>query len=680
MDRLYRYLCAPLPMMMGLALLGTSAVNASDRPVGGGLDKGEELSGSVSTQSGDRFAPVVRPSRKLFQGETMVTTGFSGARLMEGADGVDPRGADSRLKVIDPRGASVMLTSISDMGHGFNGNEVKRIPYDKILASDVGQVFGVAMDDAAAPNLYLTATSAYGIAIMGDDADGDGLEDKLYTGRSDARFMKGQFGGLSDSDPGAIYKVDGETGQVSLFASIEFDGVLNSGPGLGNIAFDAASQQLFVSDLDTGTVHRLDLAGNVLEVFDHGSTALSLAGRSPVAHDAEDRMDITSPGFDVEDPRSWGFAADARRVWGLAAHSGRLYYAVAEGGEIWSVGINKADGAFLYDAKLELSLPRHKQGPEISDIAFGPDGSIIVAQRGERLGSYDFTKPTRGRQSEVLRFVRDRTRSDGVLRWKPDPVPYAVGFAHSYSNADGGVALGPSYDETGFALKKSCKGTVWTSGNALRDRPELAESLLLGGAMKIDGVQAQPFGLPKDKNSPPWLSYFIDYDNKYPERPTTGLVGDVEILGCQGGDEGYYDFEWPDQPYDPGDSWWPCLINPQLCEPPKRDACLKTRTKLVCNKVSGKYELQVVATDDLVNDFDRMTIDDLAGTLPALPTETGFPTNVKISAGAMAAGQIGQVKLCAFNGADRDTGRPYDCCKAEVTFQIPDIPCKKGVE
>ena len=59
------------------------------------------------------------------------------------------------------------------------------------------------------------------------------------------------------------------TGEISLFTTI----AANSGAGLGDIVFDAASQQFFVSDLDTGLIYRLGADGTILDTFDHGVTA-----------------------------------------------------------------------------------------------------------------------------------------------------------------------------------------------------------------------------------------------------------------------------------------------------------------------------------------------------------------------------------------------------------------------
>ena len=365
---------------------------------------------------------------------------------------------------------------------------------------------------------------------------------------------------------------------------------------------------------------------------------------------------------------------------GVAVHDDRLYYAVAEGPEIWSVGINATDGAFLYDARLELALPRGKARFEISDIAFAEDGSMILAQRGEQIGSFDFTRMSRSRRAEVMRFHKKMLNGKPTGKWEKTPTDYAVGFAHNQTNTTGGVALGPGYDELGRAVAGSCGATLWTSGEALRNEPDLETALLPGGALKIDGVQAQPLALSIEHNSPPWISKFVDFDGRYPEERQSGQVGDVEIAGCQGGNTDYaYDYG-DDLPLDPSIDWWACLLDPRLCQPPERKACLKTRHQLVCNKKTGNYELQIVATDDLVHDFDRLSVKDYAGLLTIPADNNPFPTNITLPITASASGQIGQLQLCTYNGDAKARGEPFDCCRAQVTFRIPVAACEKGVK
>jgi len=100
----------------------------------------------------------------------------------------------------------------------------------KVLAKEVGQVFPITLDDSAIPNIYLGQTAAFGLQIVGPG------NNRLRKGQAGARWMPGQFGAAGG--PGSIYKIDGHTGAVTLFASIPGNG----GAGLGDIVFDKASR------------------------------------------------------------------------------------------------------------------------------------------------------------------------------------------------------------------------------------------------------------------------------------------------------------------------------------------------------------------------------------------------------------------------------------------------------
>ena len=167
------------------------------------------------------------------------------------------------------------------------------------MARQIGQVFSVALDDATPPNIYAAATSAYGLPIVVPDADGNGLADRARRGEPGAAYMPGLFGPTGDGGgPGSIWKINGATGALSLFANVTLDGVRNSGPALGGLAFDPASHQLFVADRDTGMIHRFTLDGVDRGRFDHGAQGLAAAQLPPVPFDPRKRIDLQNPVFD----------------------------------------------------------------------------------------------------------------------------------------------------------------------------------------------------------------------------------------------------------------------------------------------------------------------------------------------------------------------------------------------
>ena len=177
---------------------------------------------------------------------------------------------------------------------------------------------------------------------------------------------------------------------MALFANVLLNGVPNSGPALGGLAFDRASRQLFVADRDTGMIHRFTLDGVDRGYFDHGAQALAAAGLPPIAFDARKRLNIESATFDSGNPATWAYAPPARRVFGLAVNRGRLYYAVAAGLRIWSVSL-LPDGSFGPDPRFEVTVPRTvSPSAEISEILFDDNGDMLVAERGAPSGAYDY--------------------------------------------------------------------------------------------------------------------------------------------------------------------------------------------------------------------------------------------------------------------------------------------------
>ena len=233
--------------------------------------------------------PARAQDNAVFARGEAVVTGFSGTK-----PAVPPAGADDPFDevFIDIDGASAQILRL-EPGAPPAGQLVATPPTFRVRAGEVGQVFAIGFDDGlfpdvvqGTPSIYLGATSAFGLQIVVPDPGSNGRPQRVKKGDPKAEWMAGQFG--NTGTPGSIYKVDGKTGAVSLFATIPG----NSGPGLGDIVFDAATRQFFVSDLDTGLIHRLDAAGTLIDSFDHGLTRQICAQSSPsvpFARSAADR-------------------------------------------------------------------------------------------------------------------------------------------------------------------------------------------------------------------------------------------------------------------------------------------------------------------------------------------------------------------------------------------------------
>ncbi len=278
----------------------------------------------------------------LQPGEAVVTK-FSGTAAVEVPGGV--------ATVINPNGISASIIDIRSPGRPPQGDHWINEPQRPLAtASQVGQVFGVAIDNESAPSIYLSATSAFG----------------LHRNPDNSQWLEGMWG--TSGGPGTIYKLDAQAGyQPRPFANVTFNGRPNTGAALGNLAYDRWNRQLFVSDLETGMIHRIRASdGTDLGHYDHGvqgranfmdaegNQQRSLA-QIPFDPQSQARIADCPSGQFQYSPECWNLAPNGRRVWGLgvgrvaAGGEIRLYYSVASApdlGEIrdleWAAGRREA--------------------------------------------------------------------------------------------------------------------------------------------------------------------------------------------------------------------------------------------------------------------------------------------------------------------------------------------------
>ena len=379
-------------------------------------------------------------------------------------------------------------------------------------ARDIGQAFGVAIDNKRAPDIFAAATAAYGLAIY---RPGHG---RVRNGTPGAQYTPGQFGPSDQGGgPDSIWRIDGQSGQISLFANVTFNGIQNAPASLGALAFDAATQQLFVADRATGLIHRFSLDGQDRGVFDHGTDGRQAAHLQPVPFDPATLANIQSARFDAQDPRSWGFAPPMRRVYALAMHNGRLFYSVAANSQIWSVGI-AGNGAFAGDARFETAVKALRPGAEISQIAFDGHGQMFAAERGAPTGAQDFVAAADGGQNRVFRFQPKQPNDPSPGFWHAPDDEYAIGMPPSFQNADGGVGL-------------TCGRTVWSTGERLLD-PGNARP---GTFPAIDGLQGNDSNLVKPANMPPMQAWMVNYYDTQADPASRGHMGAIAIWNVCGG-------------------------------------------------------------------------------------------------------------------------------------------------
>jgi hypothetical protein len=599
---------------------------------------------------------------------SMAVSGFSGTFIPGIEEGLPPGVEAIDETMIDLEGKSLRVFDVTNLGTAASGQVVNTpLPFE-VPARQIGQVFGLSYDDGIradtsdiVPNLYAAATSLHGVQIVTPDEDADGRPERQRSGAPGAQFMEGQFGAELGGGPGTIWKIDGLTGGVSKFATIE----TNSGPGLGNIKFDKSHRQFFVSDLDSGLIHRISIDGTLLDTFDHG-----VAGRPgdglPQLTDDGSVMDIAGGAFDSEDPETWGYTQDERRVWGVAVHGGRLYYAVGDAGDVWSVDILE-DGTFAAEARWELTVKAEKEYP-VTDIAFDTRGFMYLSQRGEIENRYDYSRFANSGKGEVVRYWRESPDDPATESiWVEVPQEYAVGFPAENRQAAGGIDLQYGYGSYGVIDYNACSETVVKTGDDLRNHEDVTDAMAQGG---VHGVQLTPQALVKPANVPPFGSWFVDYDNLFDDPEAKGHVGDVEVWRPCAGRAGWYDpIPYPGDYPDP---YWPPYYPPSDLPP-----CIDVKSvEYFCTPAGLEADIYVTDTTGLGGDSlksDSMTPG--VSVAPPMQSRPDAASPFTLGLSGHVPGDKVKLGLCFYKDADAKKGGYFPCCKVNVDIQTPLASC-----
>ena len=406
---------------------------------------------------------------------------------------------------IDANGTIGSIIDVRSPGRPPTGtqwiNEPQRNP---VTAIETGQVFGVVLDDATPPNIYLSATSAFG----------------LHLAHGTRQWMDGMWG--TGGGPGTIYRLDAANNyRPRPFAQVTLNNRQNTGAALGNMAFDRTNKQIFVSDLETGMIHRIRAAdGADLGFYDHGAqgrltfvdvTSGQTRNLPPIPfnlNSAARLSDCPSGNFD-QSPECWNLAASGRRVWGLGVRHDprrgdvRLFYGVwsspafgntewaslpddEKRNSVWSIGI-AADGSFdVADVRREFLMPDFFTKPEdiaraglsqpVSDITFSECGDrnvMLVSERGgiRNLGLAAENAFAYPHEARSLRYER----AGATAAWQPVG-RYDVGFydrgnegqPYLRANCAGGSAFGYGYTRDYRSIDQGKPDqTVWITGDAL---------------------------------------------------------------------------------------------------------------------------------------------------------------------------------------------------------------------
>ena len=228
-------------------------------------------------------------------------------------------------------------------------------------SSIIGNVFGIALDKSF--NIYLSATDVYNYDSFAASIFGPGGRCGIY--KTNANSLA--------TTTTLVTTFSGNAWNYILTNRLPNSGV-GAGNSIGNIAYDKAHNQLFVTNLEDGRIYRLDpTTGNVKSVFDPFS------------------LDIPSNGMVAVGERIWGI--------GVLTQGGvtEVFFARTQVGfnSIWSIKLD-ASGEFIATpqplqpnvfndsaASSKMIIGRIGIQDKITDIEFSCTGKMLFAERGD---------------------------------------------------------------------------------------------------------------------------------------------------------------------------------------------------------------------------------------------------------------------------------------------------------
>lgn len=303
---------------------------------------------------------------------------------------------------------------------GLGAGRVPSIHPSTWTVGNIGQVFGVATDDATG-DIYLAATDVYAL---------DNSSRLSATGPAGpAGIYKSNF--YSPNTISALVTTV-NAASANTVGSNTIPNTGGLGNGIGNVTYDYDHQQLFASNLEDGRIYRIDaLTGNVLSIFDPFT------------------LDLGNVGMPNRQETPWG----------IGYFAGKVYFAVRAGGhEIYSIALD-ASGEFMANQQGSTGLFDDSAGSsvlelttrafqlKVTDIAFCKTGRMLISERG---GPHNAT-------------TKEFVLSGGT--WSPGNYIH-TGWG-SGRNAAGGVSYGPK--ENNGVINDECNGWIWASSNYMYD-------------------------------------------------------------------------------------------------------------------------------------------------------------------------------------------------------------------
>lgn len=354
---------------------------------------------------------------------------------------------------------------------GLGTGQVGTIATPKWNTTDIGNVFGIALDNSK--NIYLAATDVYTYDSFGPPIFGPGGRSGIYKTNVATPTLTTTLTTTLVANTG--YTVG--TNQIP-------NSGIGSGNSIGNVAFDKTNNQLFATNLEDGRIYRIDPStGNVKSILDP---------------------------FFLDTPAN-GMVAVNERIWGVGVITQigvtEVFFARSEltFNSIWSVKLD-ASGEFIaisaggvtpklfIDTAPKNEVQKVGSQNKISDIEFSCSGKMLMAERGNPHASSIFEYKKVGATWTLTH-------------------PYFLG-GFSGANSAGGVDYG-SRETAGSFLSDDI---VWGSQNYARPVKNTYYSYGVEGISSL-GNLASTYNT---------TDLFIDFDGV--GTSIKGGIGDVDVF------------------------------------------------------------------------------------------------------------------------------------------------------
>lgn len=288
---------------------------------------------------------------------------------------------------------------------------------------NLGQIFGIAHN--AVGDLFVSASSSY-------NSGGWGTAINTLTTITN-----------TPAGSGSVYRINNS-------GIVEFAEMVNTGSGLGNLAYDQPHNILFVTNFHDGKIYAYNATTGALKFsFDPNFDGLSYT--------------TADPKFIKLGQRPWGIAA-----YGTTTSNVRLYYGrwtedmgrpqAGASNQIWSVLINVTGSNVSGAESLVWNIPsvsgNYSNPP--SDIEISSDGlRMLVAER-----SMHSDENPSAHNARVLELSRT-TISSNI--WTAAPLTkFGIG-ASAGTNSTGGTDFG-EFELLSLNAKR-CNATVWAASD-----------------------------------------------------------------------------------------------------------------------------------------------------------------------------------------------------------------------